>query len=114
MIFLPHSPPHAAGNLLRDAGAQWIAQLIAHGGVPSCVHLDLRSNDIGPAGGVALFEAITTNETLTSLDLSGMAGANRNHIGVRGCAALAECLRRNQVRRPLVPGNVARRVVKMG
>ena len=44
-----------------------------------------------------LFKALETNDTLTFLDLSGMSGINRNHIGAKGAPALAQALRINKV-----------------
>ncbi|KAJ4455897.1 putative Protein NLRC3 [Paratrimastix pyriformis] len=85
------------GNNLRDPGARSVSALLENNGAPSCVHLDLRSNDIGVQGGVDLFTALQSNDILVSLDLSAIAGANRNHIGVRGCIALSECLLVNKV-----------------
>lgn len=48
-------------------------------------------------GGAALFSALCGSNTITGVDLSGMSGINRNHIGVKGCTALADCLRCNEV-----------------
>src|SRR5690606_5437942 len=59
--------------------------------------LDLRSNDIGGKGGEALFENLLENQTLTSLDLSGLSGINRNHIGVRGASMLSKLLSVNRI-----------------
>jgi hypothetical protein len=75
--------------------------------------LDLRSNDIGPRGGETIFNALETNCSLTSLNISGLSsGINRyekrnkhlflyffqrNHVGLRGAFALARVLEVNEV-----------------
>ncbi len=83
------------GNRLRDDGTKALSQLMTVN--DAIVRLDLRSNDIGGKGGEALFKALRQNSTLTSLDLSGLSGINRNHIGIKGAAALSSMLQVNRV-----------------
>jgi Ran GTPase-activating protein (RanGAP) involved in mRNA processing and transport len=83
------------GNRFRDEGTIELAKLFETN--DTIVRLDLRSNDIGGKGGQALFERLKRNETLTSLDLSGLSGINRNHIGLKGSRALCEMLQMNKV-----------------
>jgi len=84
-----------SGNRLRDNGAESIAQLLEHN--DTIVHLALKSNDIGHVGGEAIARALETNNTLTSLDMSGISGINRNHLGTKGAHALSHCLQMNNV-----------------
>eukprot|EP01012_Entosiphon_sulcatum_P025573 TRINITY_DN30914_c0_g1_i1.p1 TRINITY_DN30914_c0_g1~~TRINITY_DN30914_c0_g1_i1.p1 ORF type:complete len:735 (+),score=211.41 TRINITY_DN30914_c0_g1_i1:67-2271(+) len=84
-----------SGNRLRDAGAECIAQLLEHN--DTIVHLAMKSNDIGHVGGEAIARALERNNTLTSLDLSGISGINRNHLGTKGAQALSNCLQVNNV-----------------
>lgn len=84
-----------SANCIRDAGAEALATSIRLN--PSLIALVLKSNDIGPDGGAALFRAAAQSSTLTSLDLSGVSGVNRNHIGLKGCKALGEALQSNPV-----------------
>lgn len=83
------------GNRLRDEGTIQLAPLFQQN--DTIVKLDIRSNDIGGRGSEALFSALTNNYTLTSLDLSGLSGINRNHISIRGAAALSRCLQFNKI-----------------
>jgi len=57
--------------------------------------LDLRYNDIGPAGGIAIGKALEINEVLTNLVL------RNNNIGDEGAKALAAALRVNGVLKSL-------------
>lgn len=85
-----------AGNPGLDDGASALAKMLRSN--TTLTEVDLRSNCVGPAGAVALFAALAeANRTLTSLDLSGMSGINRNRIGQRGAAAIAQMLAANQV-----------------
>ncbi|KAK2964118.1 putative leucine Rich Repeat family protein [Blattamonas nauphoetae] len=84
-----------SSNNLRDKGASSLASLFSKGNNSICV-LDLRSNDIGPTGATDLFNALMYNDTLAVMDLSSIAGANRNHIG-SAAYTLAELLTRTQV-----------------
>lgn len=52
--------------------------------------VDLRSVAMSPMGAVQLFNGLKENKTLTELDISGISGINRNHIGVRGSVALSD------------------------
>lgn len=72
-----------------------IASFLKRGG-GHIVHLDLRSNDIGPYGATELFSALFENSTLISIDLSSIAGANRNHVG-SAVVAFAELIASNDV-----------------
>lgn len=83
-----------SGNRFRNAGAAIFAQLLDIN--DSIVHLSLKSNDIGPDGLSKLLHALKSNITLTSLDLSGISGINRNHLGVQGCTAMSEMLKQNR------------------
>lgn len=83
------------GNRFRDPGARCIAQLLQMN--ESIVHLSLKSNDIGHDGGEAIALALEQNNTLTSLDLGGISGINRNHLGSHGAAALGQMLALNPV-----------------
>jgi Ran GTPase-activating protein (RanGAP) involved in mRNA processing and transport len=84
-----------AGNAAKDAGAGSLADMLrANTTLTEC---DLRSNDIGVRGACELFRALEASPTVTAVDLSGMSGINRNHIGVRGAQAVAAMLQRNQV-----------------
>jgi hypothetical protein len=98
-----------SGNMLCDAGSVAIAEMLAnhHRYLEECVlllgmcsltniaemlanchsltHLDLRSNNIGVEGGIALFEAVMENTTLTDLDLGLLAGGMRNRVGLKVC-----------------------------
>eukprot|EP01112_Ceratiomyxa_fruticulosa_P022789 TRINITY_DN8463_c0_g1_i2.p1 TRINITY_DN8463_c0_g1~~TRINITY_DN8463_c0_g1_i2.p1 ORF type:complete len:630 (-),score=129.55 TRINITY_DN8463_c0_g1_i2:117-2006(-) len=84
------------GNVIRSRGAHAIAKLLMVNN--TLTSLDLRSNDIDSDGGIALFKALThSNCTLTFLDLSGMSGVNRNHIGIKGAEYIGVMLSQNQV-----------------
>lgn len=87
-----HTLLDLSGNRIMDAGATALAQLIGTSGYTQLVALCLRSCDIGPAGAEDLGAAIAKNQYLTHLDMSGMKGITRNHIGARGCQALCQCL----------------------
>eukprot|EP00758_Cryptobia_borreli_P003974 Tbor_TRINITY_DN409_c0_g1::TRINITY_DN409_c0_g1_i1::g.3165::m.3165 len=82
-------------NRLRDEGAIAIADLLLIN--EDLVHLSLCSNDIGYEGGIALAKALEHNCTICFLDLGGLCGINRNHLGSRGAAAIGEMLMKNQV-----------------
>ena len=84
-----------AGNRLSDRGALSIARLLKAN--DTIVHVCLSSNDIGHVGGAAIAKALERNNTVTSLDLGGVSGVNRNHLGARGSEALGDMLRVNQV-----------------
>ncbi|KAK2950914.1 putative NLR Family CARD Domain Containing protein [Blattamonas nauphoetae] len=84
-----------SSNQIRDKGVQHLSTIFSNGN-SSIVHLDLRSNDIGPAGATSLFTSLLKNSTLTAIDLSSIAGANRNHIG-SAATSVAEFLAQNQV-----------------
>jgi Ran GTPase-activating protein (RanGAP) involved in mRNA processing and transport len=84
-----------SGNRIKDEGAKSIAALFTNNDI--LVHLGLKSNDIGADGIVALCEALSRSATLTSLDLGGIRGINRNHVGGRGAEALGTLLATNQV-----------------
>jgi len=84
-----------SGNRIKDEGARALASLLTANDM--IVHLGLRSNDIGPDGIVALCDALRGNVTLTSLDLGGIRGINRNHVGGRGAEALGNLLATNAV-----------------
>ena len=79
-----------SGNSLKDAGAIKIAELLMVN--DALVHVALKSNDIGSIGGEKIAEALEANNTVTSLDLSGLSGINRNHLGVNGARALGRAL----------------------
>lgn len=51
---------NAASNILRDKGSMSIASFLRRGG-GSIVHIDLRSNDIGPLGAAELFNSLKGN-----------------------------------------------------
>jgi len=80
-----------SSNLVSDAGAQHLAQLIQQGGTFSNLkYLVLGCNDIGSDGAVALASALEhTTTTLQVLDLC------RNKIGNVGGMALAKAHRGN-------------------
>ncbi|KAH7821946.1 putative ribonuclease inhibitor-like protein [Monocercomonoides exilis] len=84
-----------SSNMLKDQGVLYLASLFRRGG-SSIVSLDLRSNDIGPLGAGELFLSLMGNCTLCHIDLSSVAGANRNHIG-SAATTFAEFLVQNQV-----------------
>jgi Ran GTPase-activating protein (RanGAP) involved in mRNA processing and transport len=90
-----HTLLDLSGNFIRDAGAEALAAAIRCN--PNLTAIVLRSNDIGPSGASALIGALSRSKTITSLDLSGLNGVNRNHIGQKGCRALADALRFNPV-----------------
>jgi len=64
-----------SGNTIKDLGATAIAEVLDKRGRDQLVSLDMRSNDIGPEGGEALFEALGRNDSLTALDL-GVLGVH--------------------------------------
>ena len=82
-----------SANCIRDAGAEALASAVRLN--PNLIAIVLRSNDIGPDGGASLLRAIGQSKSITSVDLSGVRGINRNHIGLKGCRALGEALRNN-------------------
>jgi Ran GTPase-activating protein (RanGAP) involved in mRNA processing and transport len=84
-----------SGNRLKDEGAISLAQLLTTNDI--LVRLGLRSNDIGSDGITALCDALQRNVTLTSLDLGGIRGINRNHMGGRGADALGTLLTQTSV-----------------
>ncbi|KAA6372483.1 MAG: putative leucine Rich Repeat family protein, partial [Streblomastix strix] len=84
-----------ASNILRDKGSMSIASFLRRGG-GSIVHIDLRSNDIGPLGAAELFNSLKGNQLLGSIDLSSIAGANRNHIG-SAAASFADLIANNEI-----------------
>lgn len=84
-----------SGNRIRDPGAASMATLLESN--DTLVHISLKSNDIGADGMCALATALTRNNTLTSLDLGGIRGVNRNHVGARGAEALGNMLMANAV-----------------
>ena len=83
-----------SGNRLKDVGARAIADLLERN--DNLVHVSLSSNDIGHVGGAALARVLETNNTVTSVDLGGVSGVNRNHLGVAGAKALGTMLKRNR------------------
>ena len=60
-------------NPLGDPGAHLLASVLKPSGALFCplVSLDLRRCGIGPAGGAALCDALSSNESLRSLNLTG-------------------------------------------
>ncbi len=83
------------GNQLGDSGAaKLVPALRDRGSVLS--HVSLRSNDIGAVGGSKIFDAIAESRTIVALDLGGISGINRNHIGHAGSVALSACLSTNK------------------
>jgi hypothetical protein len=94
-----YSVINLSGNLLRDPGTTAIARCLQRN--VAIRTLDVRSNNIGVAGGVKLAEALEVNGTLDELDLSGISGINRNHIGTAGCAAMGKALALNESLRTL-------------
>jgi Ran GTPase-activating protein (RanGAP) involved in mRNA processing and transport len=84
-----------SGNRIKDEGARAVAGLLNSNDM--LVHLGLKSNDIGPDGIVHLCDALHGNCSLTSLDLGGIRGINRNHVGGRGAEALGNLLATNAV-----------------
>ncbi|KAG9395166.1 Leucine Rich repeat [Carpediemonas membranifera] len=82
------------GNQLGDAGVAKLVPLFNLEASKLSTIL-LRSNDIGPAGAVKLLNAIATSPVVATLDIGGISGVNRNHIGRDGSAALASCLETN-------------------
>eukprot|EP01059_Diplonema_ambulator_P003482 TRINITY_DN13174_c0_g1_i1.p1 TRINITY_DN13174_c0_g1~~TRINITY_DN13174_c0_g1_i1.p1 ORF type:complete len:761 (+),score=270.83 TRINITY_DN13174_c0_g1_i1:46-2283(+) len=83
-----------SGNRLKDAGAIRIAELLMVN--DALVHIALKSNDIGFVGAEKIAEALHTNNTVTSLDLSGLSGINRNHLGTNGAKAFGNALAVNE------------------
>lgn len=61
------------------------------------------AGDMGAEGGEALFGALGSNVTLTSLDISALQGSNRNHIGPKGAIAIAKALAGNKIISILIP-----------
>ena len=88
-----HTGLDLSANCIRDAGAEALAAAVRCN--KNLTALVLRSNDIGPHGGAALLNAIARNHCITMVDLSGISGVNRNHIGTKGCRALCEVLHSN-------------------
>eukprot|EP00760_Papus_ankaliazontas_P013289 PhM_4_TR15680/c0_g1_i2/m.69793 len=79
-----------SGNPIGDTGARFIARMLR---TNSCITvLRLLSCDIGADGAAAIADAMIHNVTLTHLDLSGLSGIHRNHLGVKGCQALGAVL----------------------
>eukprot|EP01064_Diplonema_japonicum_P015340 TRINITY_DN23056_c0_g1_i1.p1 TRINITY_DN23056_c0_g1~~TRINITY_DN23056_c0_g1_i1.p1 ORF type:complete len:754 (+),score=213.76 TRINITY_DN23056_c0_g1_i1:49-2310(+) len=83
-----------SGNRLKDAGAIRIAELLMLN--DALVHIALKSNDIGFVGAEKIAEALQSNCTVTSLDLSGLSGINRNHLGSTGAKAFGAALAVNE------------------
>jgi len=83
-----------SGNRLRDSGAEQLAALLEVN--DTIVHMALKSNDIGSLGAEHLASALLNNVTLTSLDLSGLSGINRNHLGTQGARAFGQALASNR------------------
>lgn len=91
---------HLAGNFVRTSGAEALSELILKN--PTITFLDLRSNDIGIKGGTALFKALGEEScALEELDLSGLSGLNRNHIGPSGAETLQQVLPKTKTLRRL-------------
>ena len=51
--------------------------------------MDIGSNDIGPEGGVAIGQALESNNTLENLNLEG------NNIGIKGAVSIGQALESN-------------------
>jgi hypothetical protein len=47
-------------------------------------HLNLTQNEISPEGGAYLFDCLSYNESVISLDLSSYEGSYRNKLGKMG------------------------------
>ncbi|XP_012590199.1 PREDICTED: leucine-rich repeat-containing protein 45, partial [Condylura cristata] len=94
-------------GVCEDAFASFCAALTANGALRQ---LDLRSNQISPAGAAELALALPRNTSLQQLDLRW------NNIGLLGGRALVNCLPGNKTLRTLelagnsIPGDVLRAV----
>jgi Ran GTPase-activating protein (RanGAP) involved in mRNA processing and transport len=84
-----------AGNSIGDDGGEAVATIISNNS--ECVAIDVRGCEIGSRGLTSIFEAAAKSETLTSLDLSGTSGSNRNRMGTRSSRACAECIAQSSV-----------------
>ena len=84
-----------SGNKLASEGGFEVARMLETN--TSLVHLNLRSNDMGPEAVGAIADALTRNNTVTSLDLGGISGVSRNHVGTFGARAIGEMLKVNRV-----------------
>jgi hypothetical protein len=70
-------------NVLGDRGAAALARLLTHS--DSTVWLSAGANSVGPAGALAIFEALAAhNTTLTALDLSSDGATAERNLFARG------------------------------
>ncbi|KAL0236958.1 hypothetical protein PCE1_000355 [Barthelona sp. PCE] len=82
------------GNTFQDEGTIAFAESLK---TCDCMcMLDLRSNDIGPAGMAALFSSLQVNSSVVVLDVSSLTGVTRNRLGDEGCQGLAKLLEHNR------------------
>ncbi|KJE97284.1 hypothetical protein CAOG_07718 [Capsaspora owczarzaki ATCC 30864] len=77
-----------SGHRIDDAGAKVIAEALKSN--RTLTSIDLSANQIGFDGGQAIAEALKSNGTLTALNL------NNNSIGDTGAQAFAEALEHNE------------------
>jgi len=83
------------GKMLRQYGAQAIADKLLAMTTPSCSSLNLSRNALGDAGALVIARLLSTYPRLEALDLSF------NDIGDAGAAAIADSLVQNSTLRSL-------------
>jgi len=57
----------------------------------------MSSNDLGPKGGIAIFESLVNNNSVISLDLSSHEGLYRNRIAESSMKSIIPLLQKNKI-----------------
>ena len=81
-------------NNLCDEGLFELARAI--GSSNSIIAVDFTQNSLTPRCAGALFNMISTNESLVSFKIGSYKGPERNRLGHEGCFAIADALRQKR------------------
>eukprot|EP00347_Sterkiella_histriomuscorum_P009618 403340520 len=77
-------------NKLRDDGVKILAKYLVSN--TSIMHLDLSQNEITHKGATDLFQCLSQNNSIVSLDIGSYDGQSRNRIGPKGLQKLHSIL----------------------
>jgi Ran GTPase-activating protein (RanGAP) involved in mRNA processing and transport len=92
---------HLRSNNIRDVDAVAIANGIAENGLSSLSVLNLNKNNIGSMGARSIATLLTSNKSLTALNLDG-----NEMIGTDGVVVIAEAMKHNKSLAILILGDI--------